>query len=1240
MKRANSGVLSVILAIFIAAFFVIPIDNATPSAVFADPGIMKWYIVSTPGSVQGRYDILNRHVSDGVNTGKGSEILDMSVANDGMSINTVVRDWGTTSYTNRLLHSRNAGISWSDKTPGNVFHINNAPDDPSYLLATAENFTGSGPKMILKSIDAGENWSFYFDGSGLEENETIRSLDVSVDYGGKRDVAFVTVSGTNGGRFVCRSSDSESTWQVQSNANGTAPNELGNPTSSGIDYFAVNFSPTYNGDSSVALVYADTDATYYNVAFRDLNTNATLTYAFSAPGIEVKNSTSAPGSSPNWAQLNNLGLQLPSDFSGQASSLRRAYISLDAYTFKEPGACEDGIYRIDDDITYVLMDTTSTTNKAIYSIAYFGTYDAGALQAGERNGFPCTATVPTWFTDSPTVWPIPCWYPALKPTTGASNQGNCSAGIQNGLGGAQVAWNADGWPLAMVATNSLPYTVYAGQTGFQDGVPVVSVENKARWFQMMCWDAVNNDESAFAISRNNGETWNQLSLIDTTIDWFNDVAIAPDCTNIYVATVNRNEGIGCGEFDSIWRATINPNVAAPMAAVPPLGTYWERVYTRVTAANCGLQQTDLPLLRVVPSCTDMMDGQIVGWAAQNGATANGSGVMAWSPDYGDYWANVMPKFPVQDFAFESSTTIYVLSGLGLVQRLPYTGTAWSTNLPAYDTVLSAAHTIVAVPDGKVLVGAAVGSFMEGAYSSDKGVIFTQFVDAIIGPNHGNEHVIFDVDFANNSFYYMGDDGSGTTSGTVYRNTLPPSTGSVDVMNQGNGATGILWPAGTVNPPHRVGQFGIAQAWTGGPQPTLYVAHENITYSEGTTYGSGVCRTLNPRDGIPHPGIPWACLDIFVPLSTEGVNFTLEPSSLKHCGCCTLDTSAVLYAIDDERGAVTGAVAPLTGHWNNHLNNAVVPSDPLFPGYTPSLRQGMLWAYTDCLAKNGPILNGPADNFLVGADPITGLFQQINFSWEQDCLATVYELQISKDQNFTLTVNPAVNCQGTVSTANGSILLQMDATSMTSPVAWIAPGALSEAGVTYWWRIRVYKSATSQLAWSPWSEARRFITTTPIPTPLPTPLTPLMGTGASTSHGSSVVGATTTTQTVSLPNIQIQSASLSATKVASGTPITVTANVANRGTVNGSTRIKVYINGEEDSSQGITVESGGSRPVYFTVSRSQPGTYDVYIGGTQAGTFMVEASSDSDIILWLSMACVLAALIMGAFMLWRRQSGYY
>jgi len=165
--------------------------------------------------------------------------------------------------------------------------------------------------------------------------------------------------------------------------------------------------------------------------------------------------------------------------------------------------------------------------------------------------------------------------------------------------------------------------------------------------------------------------------------------------------------------------------------------------------------------------------------------------------------------------------------------------------------------------------------------------------------------------------------------------------------------------------------------------------------------------------------------------------------------------------------------------------------------------------------------------------------------------------------------------------------------------------------------------------------------TTVPTPIPpAPPNPLIGTGGQTSHGSSVSGTTTTTQPVPLPNIQVQSASLSVSKVSPGTPVTVTANVANRGTVNGSTMIKLYVNGEEDSIQGVTVESGGNRPVYFTVNRSQPGTYAVYVGGVQAGSFVVTEYLEPDSILFISLTLIFFSLVLGIIYVWRKRQQEY
>jgi len=1170
MKTRFPSILGVFVSIFMVASFVVPVSIAAPAAVTADPGIMKWDTVITPGSMVSKGDIINIH-APGNQTGFGGEILDMAVANDGMkiawigrtSLGLIYSESDLFGITINILECSPAGgivgdpskelalmrvpqfgydfdlstipllgLTGIKRMPVNLYQVAISPDDPKFMVVTADDtslagttqvwpfspFTygtatnpASGPKAIYVTTDGGQNWDLAYDGTtALAADETIRDIDISIDYGGKRDIGFCTVNSSGAlGNWYVRSSAGFNTWQAQTGA--AHPSPAGG--SADLQYLAIKFSPTYSGDSSVALVYGNPGGMYYNVAYRDLNTNFTLMYAFAGLGIELKNPGSPAGSSPPAHSVRNISLQLPSDFSGQSSSLRRAYISVDASPKNSTN--QTGIYRVDDTTVYVLMDTTTTGSKDIYTIAYFGTYASGKLLAGERMGFPCTATVPTWFTDSPTTCPIPCWYPALKPTTGAANQGTCSVGSQSGVGAALVAWNADG-SLTYAATGSNAAQV-------QDYV----LNGSTGWWVDLNTAPKPNDESAFAISRNNGETWNQLLLIDTTIDWFNDVAVSPDCTTIYLASVNRNTGgPNCFEFDSVWRATINPNVAAPLPAVPPLGTYWERVFTHVTAGTCNVSQSDLPILRVVPSCTDKADGEIVGWAAQGAlaSTSGKGGVMAWSPDYGDYWAMITPRYAVQDFAFESSTTLYVVNKTGAVQRLPYTGTSWSTNLPTYDTTLLGGHTIVAVPDGKVLVGANASQSYQAAYSADKGVTFSLITDSLYG--NGNEHVIFDVDFKNNNFIYMGDDNAvgSTNPGTVYRNTVPSFTrwSDNDMMSAANGGKYIFdgiaelaWPAGN-NPPHPVGQFGLVQAWTGDPQPALYSAHAPVatslaklpvgtgtlptvtTVTTGTQntvsvtsinlnglipgavydpYNSAVCRTLKPREGMPKPGINWDCLDIFTPLATTGIRFTLEPTSLKYCGCCTLDTNTTLYAIDDQSGgSEDGQLVLDRDPWpllGGRFWGAKVPYPSIWVGYSPPWKKGMLWAYTDCLAKKGPILKSPADKFLVGADPVTGRNQQVDLSWEQLCLSTWYQLQIAKDAAFTLRINPQMSSAAQIAAMTGSLLLKMDSTNMTSPAAWIAPGALPEAGAIYYWRIRSAKSATSQIAASPWSEVRSF-----------------------------------------------------------------------------------------------------------------------------------------------------------------------
>jgi len=889
-------------------------------------------------------------------------------------------------------------------------------------------------------------------------------MDISVDYGNGRDYMFATRTGIGAGRLVIMKGVGFGTWQQQ-----VSPEPA-------IDYFATKFSPTYTGDNSVAMVYADDNQTSYNVGIRDISGNSILSYVFPGTGIEVSTSDNL---SPSYANLAVADLCLPSDYSGMSPALRRAFVSLYSPDLP-PGDNVTGIFRIDDAVPAALYSSRDVT-KQVYSIDFFGTYSTGKLLAGFAYGSPCNAMVPTLFMDTPCTCAGSCGYVSLKPPTGAANQGNCGSENQTlcsdnltGVGAALIVWSPNG-SLAYAATGS---AIIGDNITWWDS-PV----STSPWISTL----ISNDESAFSITRSNGDTWNQLSLIDTTIDWFNDVAVSADCTTLYVASVHRNVGVGCNEFDSVWRSTISPGVAAPLPALAPIGTYWERVFLHTTSACCRIPQTDLPILRTVQSCTDSSDGGVVAWAARFAPSSlAGAGVMAWSPDYGDYWSAVTPRYLVEDFTFESSRVMYVAGITGMVQKLVYTGTAWSTNLPGADTNVIP-HTIAA-RNGKVLVGANRLSTLDGtsvSYSADSGVNFQTYRDNI--PFKGNVHAIFDTDFEQNRFIYaaVGDN----VTGTVYRNNAPIFTRWTDndMMDVNNGATGPDWwdngySQAAGDPPHHRGYFGIVMAFTGVPQPALYAAHDNISTSlapapGGLPSNSGVCRTLEPRNGMPKPGVYWDCLDIFQPPTQTGVHFTLEPSSLKACGCCSANTNTTLWAIDNQSGftldyidigSITDINA-LIAAWSASLDGRYMK----VPGYNPTIRQGMLWAYTDCLAKKGPVLRMPAEGALIGADPVTGRNQQIDLVWEQLCLSTVYDLQIAKDKAFTLRIDPQVSNAYNIAAVTGSIRATMDEVNMTKPGMWLSPAALPEAGATYYWRIRTYRSATGQIAASPWSEVRSF-----------------------------------------------------------------------------------------------------------------------------------------------------------------------
>jgi hypothetical protein len=166
----------------------------------------------------------------------------------------------------------------------------------------------------------------------------------------------------------------------------------------------------------------------------------------------------------------------------------------------------------------------------------------------------------------------------------------------------------------------------------------------------------------------------------------------------------------------------------------------------------------------------------------------------------------------------------------------------------------------------------------------------------------------------------------------------------------------------------------------------------------------------------------------------------------------------------------------------------------------------------------------------------------------------------------------------------------------------------------------------------YGEATVTWTTPPPPSPPPAnnPIS-LAPHGAATTNSYSPPA-----QPVSIPNLQILTAALSASRVAPGEEVTVTASVANRSTVNGIMQVKLYLNGQEETARSIAVSSGQTMPVSFTVSRSEPGIYSVYVGGVPAGGFEVNELADPNMILYASGALILFALVAGMLFITRKR----
>jgi hypothetical protein len=233
-------------------------------------------------------------------------------------------------------------------------------------------------------------------------------------------------------------------------------------------------------------------------------------------------------------------------------------------------------------------------------------------------------------------------------------------------------------PATALSTGVLSSSVYKSPAGPATTNVVVA------WMGTSVIAGTSGDESAFSVSKDDGKSFNDIGLVDTTIT-MKDFAVSPDGAKVYLVTTSATN------YTSLWKKV----------------TAWERVL--VLASNADF------LVRAAPENFD------VAYLAQRAGPyqiyyTNDGGNTTWLPRY---FATA-----ITDMAVESATVVYVLSTTTVSKSIDG-GLIWNGGLAA-TTIKSGftGATLTLVSAGNLLVGSANAAVNQVAYSTDSNVSWT------------------------------------------------------------------------------------------------------------------------------------------------------------------------------------------------------------------------------------------------------------------------------------------------------------------------------------------------------------------------------------------------------------------------------------------------------------------------------------------------------------------------------------
>ena len=991
---------------------------------------------AAPAEVEAEWERVSTPTTEDWVVAPNSTIIDYALADGGEVAYAVVMAYDDdpcddywTSGDFRLLKSDDHAATWEDLTEA----LEDVDDDYtiSMLVQVATDWEDpdfvavalweDGELRVYFSTDGGDTFEdaeWVEDGGVYFDNPmAVSDLAVSYEADDDRDIAIggVDVSGDSA-LFRCTvSGDKAGNWDDATLYDGwddeADPSTPIGPLDSEL-VTDIIFSPSWTTDNTILVTTVDID---------DDTWSAPVEYG------HVHLQCGSWGTSPGWNEWSTVGIEavpilegeylplwlammdargiagitLPEDYDSDDTDARILWVWVNYYSDTSPYVAACQITRVEDDDAGPLIGGSMAQVEDgeiwLTNISYKGTIEEGEAIAGvlgigtcdSETGYlvfeDCCEGVQVYHNDGIRDMDICCerWRDACKPPTG----------------------------------------VVAMAVSYVD-------EDKA--YAVALWGGMPYEEGAWSVTFDDGDTWNQLSLIDTWIDYFSDVAVSPDCNKTMLVSVHKVTIDHYCYCDSVWLH------AEDLPEAEEYSGKWLRTWCDELEGADWFGDSEAGMLRLAPEETTGDTVYLFDYFTGNVYYNDLETLACWDS------IKSTEVDEIVDLAAQDNDTVYALDYNGYVSM--FDDDEWNA---AVDSEVNHGYTI-AVWGDYILVG---GEDSDVSYSDDGGETFTALED--VATDDGYVTVAFDSYFDTNSTIYAGLDYAGGVTGTdngVYRYIIDESEAWKDLRVEP--LESLIGVSDADDPPvDETVEVNITGLVLDRPDPgnpmtspdtggVLYASYYGYW---GGDWFTGVARYLTPAEDV----VCKECGDwdyLIEGLTNDGVDwegFEAYPDALKICGCLEATSNSKLFAIDA---------------WNDY---------DICDG-----EDGSVWMFEDCYAKKAPDLTDPADGEVIDADPCSCYSEPFTFMWNRLCDACSYDLQVALDEDFEeVVLDTRYFCEEDV----------LDPLCHYVPPVGDAPAYHilgGEAGglsceTTYYWRVRAADAETGQIIHSWWSDPLKF-----------------------------------------------------------------------------------------------------------------------------------------------------------------------